>query len=345
MQIKDARSLPSAAQEDIRRKAVNAVEGGMSPKDVAKVFGVTRQAVTKWHRFYLSAGEDALTAKKRGAPKRGGLLKPWQCALAVRTITDKCPDQLKLPGFWLWTRDAVREYLRSSFGVAMSLSSVGRLLKRWGLTPQKPARRAYQRDSVACKRWMEEKYPAIRERAKLEGARIMWGDECGFRSDHQTGTTYGRKGKTPVVPSPGARFSCNMVSAIDNTGHLAFKMFEGGFTAEVFIDFMGRLFRQGGRKTFLIVDNLRVHRSAKVTEWVGKNARHIQLFFLPKYSPDLNPDEYLNNDVKSNAVGRRRAKDKQELKANVSAYMRSTQRQPEIVKSFFRERHVQYAAS
>jgi transposase len=191
---------------------------------------------------------------------------------------------------------------------------------------------------------MEETYPQVREFAKQEGARVRWVDECGFRSDHQTGTTYGRKGQTPVVPSSGYRFSCNMVSAIDNAGHLAFKMFEGGFTGEVCIDFMKRLTKCGAQKVFLIMDNLSVHKSDKVRQWVEKNSSCIRLFFLPKYSPDLNPVEYVNNDVKSNAVGRRRARDKKELKSNVSAYLCSTQKRPSVIKSFFLERHVRYAA-
>jgi transposase len=289
MDTTDFRALPSAAQEDIRRKAVNAVEAGMPPKDAARRFGVSRQAVTKWKRLYLAGGEKALSAKPRGAPKRSLLLKPRQCALAVHSITDKCPDQLKLPGFWLWTRDAVRDYLRVRFGVTLSLSSVGRLLKRWGLTPQKPAKRAYQRDDLAGKKWLEETYPQVREFAKQEGARVMWGDECGLGSDQQTGTTYGRKGQTPVVPSTDSRFSCHMVLAIDNAGHLAFKMFEGGFTGEVCIDFMKRLTKHGAQKVFLIVDNLSVYKSDKVRQWVEKNSSCIRLFFLPKYSPDLNP--------------------------------------------------------
>lgn len=344
MDTTDFRRLPSVAQEDIRRKAVHAVLGGTRRCAAATLFGVTRQAIRKWMRLYEGGGEKALLAKPRGAPRREGILKPWQCALAVRTITDRCPEQLKLPGFWLWTRDAVRDYLRLSFGVELSLSSVGRLLRRWGFTPQKPARRAYQRDAVVCRRWMEEEYPAIRKQAKREKARIMWGDECGFRSDHQTGTSYGRKGQTPVIPSPGSRFRCNMVSAIDNTGHLAFKMFEGKFTGTVFIDFLRRLIRQAGHKVFLVVDNLKAHKGDAVMNWVKKHASSIRLFFLPKYSPDLNPDEYLNNDVKSNAVGRRRAKDKDDLKAHVSAYLRSTQKQPDVVKGFFQEPHVKYAA-
>ncbi len=343
MKTTDFRSLPPAAQEDLRRKTVNAVLEGMNKTAAAKTFGITRQAVGKWMRLYGRGGERALDAKKRGAPKREGLLKPWQCALVVRTITDKCPEQARLPGFWLWTRDAVKDYIERKFGIVLSLSSTGRLLRRWGLTPQKPARRAYQRDERACRQWVEETYPAIRAKAKKEKARIFWGDECGFRSDHQAGTTYGRRGQTPVIPGPGSRFSCNMISAIDNTGHMAFRMFEGSFTAPVFIDFMRRLVKQARQKVFLIVDNLKVHSSDKVKAWATRHEKEIRLFYLPKYSPDLNPDEYLNNDVKSNAVGRRRARTQTEFKLGISGYLRSTQKQPTVVKQFFHERHVKYA--
>lgn len=344
MKTLDARALPAAAQEDLRRKAVNAVLAGMPQTHAAKTFGVTRQAVGIWMRRYRNAGESALTAQARGAPKREGILKPWQCALTVKTITASYPDQERLPGFWLWTRDAVRMYLQRKFDVTLSLSSVGRLLRRWGLTPQKPARRAYQRNDRACRQWMEETYPAIRKQAQEENAGILWGDECGFRSDHQAGTTYGKRGKTPVVPGPGTRFGCNMISAIDNRGHLAFMMYEGSLTGARFISFMRRLVKQAGRKVFLVVDNLRVHKCDKVVKWVAKHEKAIRLFYLPSYSPDLNPDEYLNNDVKSNAVGRRRPRNKTEMKANIGSYLRSTQKQPEVVKRLFQERHVRYAA-
>lgn len=334
--------LPAPAQEDLRRKAVQAVLDGGEVKAIAKTFGITRQSLHRWLAAYHADGEKALLAKKR--PKQPGKLLPWQCAQIVRAISDQCPEQLKLPGFWLWTRDAVRLLIENRFGITLSVSSVGRYLRRWGLTPQKPAKRAYQRDSAACKRWMEEEYPAMRRQANREKATILWGDECGFRSDHQTGTSYSKRGKTPVIPSTGDRFRCNMVSAIDNSGHLYFKMFDGSFTVPVFLDFLQRLVNQSKRKVFLVVDNLSVHKSQAVREWVQEHCTRIRLFFLPKYSPDLNPDEYLNNDVKSNAVGRRRARSKEEMKAHISSYLRSTQKQPRIIKNFFQAKSVRYAA-
>ena len=190
---------------------------------------------------------------------------------------------------------------------------------------------------------MERVYPSIRRQAKAAKAQIHWGDEMGMRSDHQVGTSYGRKGKTPTIPGTGKRFGCNMISAITNRGHLAFMVFKQRFTTPVFVEFLGRLVRQVG-KAFLIVDGHPVHRSAAVKRWVAQHAKDLRLFYLPGYSPKLNPDELLNQDVKSNAIGRRRPADQQEMLANVRGYLRSTQKQPHIVRNFFHEENVHYAA-
>jgi len=227
----------------------------------------------------------------------------------------------------------------------VSVWTVGRDLRRWGLSPQKPVRRAYEQDPAAVKHWMEVEYPRIRRQAKAEQGEIWWGDEMGLRSDHQTGTTWGRRGETPVVPGTGQRFRCNMISALTNRGRLAFMLFECTFTEDVFLDFLRRLVRLAGRKVFLIVDRHRVHRSKKVRRWLREHRDMIRVDFLPAYSPQLNPDELLNQDVKSNALGRRRPANKVEMKDGVRSYLRSTQRQPRIVRSFFREEHVRYAAT
>jgi transposase len=216
------------------------------------------------------------------------------------------------------------------------------------LTPQKPAKRAIQQNQSEVKQWLEAEYPAIRKLAQVENAEILWGGECGFRSDHQTGTTYGRRGKTPVVPRQGNRFSCNMISAVSNFGSLYFRVFVGKFTSEVFVDYLRRLARQigqNGKKAFLIVDNHRAHKSKAVKKWLAKHQKEIRVFYLPSYSPEFNPDEYLNNDVKSNAVGRVHAANRNELENNVRSFLRSTQKHPNIVKAFFNASFVQYAKS
>jgi transposase len=340
----DARSLPTKAQEALRIKAVNDVVNGMKQVAAAKTFGITRQAVGKWMKAYREGGMKALAAKPQGRPKTGGHLQGWQAATIVKLITDHHPEQLKLP-FVLWTREAVRTLIRRKFRIGLSLTTVGRYLARWGFTPQKPVRRAYEQDDVAVERWLKEEYPAVRTAAKRERALIYWGDEMGVRSDHQAGRSYAPRGKTPTIPGTGQRFGCNVLSALTNRGHLAFMVFRKGFNASVFVRFLRRLVKQAKRKVFIIVDRHPVHRSKKVRQWLEKNAARIRLFFLPGYSPQLNPDEMVNQDVKTNAVGRRRAHNCSQLMGHVRRYLERRRANPDLVRRYFHESSVRYAAS
>ncbi|MGB2985061.1 MAG: IS630 family transposase [Phycisphaerae bacterium] len=343
MSSKDARFLSPDAQEVLRSRVMAALRGGMTPAVAARTFAVSRSSVWNWRKRVALGNITSLRSKKRGRPK-GTQLAPHEAATTVRLVTDRCPDQLKLP-FALWTRAAVQQLLAERFDVQVSVRTVGRYLALWGLTPQKPLRRAYDRDPVAVKHWLEEQYPAIERQAKAEKAEIHWGDQMGLRSDHQTGTSYARRGQTPVIPGTGQRFRCNMMSTITNRGHLSFMVFKERFTAAVCIRFLRRLTRQADRKVILIVDRHPVHRSRAVQRWLAANARKITLFFLPGYSPDLNPDEFLNRDVKSNALGRRRPATRSDMIKGIRAYLRSTQCQPEIVKSYFHAEPVRYAAA
>jgi transposase len=340
---RDARRLSPQAQEDLRRRVVAAVlDQQLSQVEAARTFGVSRMSIYNWLGAVEEAGRSALKAHKRG-PKGGLRLAGHQAATVVRMIEDRCPDQLRLP-FALWTREAVGQLIRRRYGIDLSVWTVGRYLRHWGFTPQKPVRRAYERDPEAVRRWLEREYPAIRRRAQAQAAEIYWGDQMGLRSDHQTGTSYGRRGRTPVIAGTGQRFGCNMMSAITNRGQLAFMVFKCRFTTQVMIVFLGRLVRHAGRKVFLILDGHPVHRAKTVGRWLADHAQHIEMFLLPGYSPELNPDELLNNDVKSNAVGRRRARTQPQLVGNVRSYLRSTQRRPDIVTNYFHEEHVRYAA-
>jgi transposase len=338
----DARHLSPAAQEDLRRRVIQALRSGMKKVDAAATFGVSRQAVQNWAKRYGEGGSKALAVKKRGRPKQPRL-KAVEIRETKRLIQDHCPDQLKLP-FMLWTREAVCELLRNRYGLSVSVWTAGRYLKSWGFTPQKPVRRAFEQNPAAVKRWLEEEYPAIARAAKRAGAEIYWGDEMGLRSDHQTGTSYGLKGRTPVIPGTGQRFRCNMISAVTNRGKLGFMVFKERFTAGKFIEFLRRLVRHAGRLLYLIVDGHPVHRSSKVGRWLRAHEGKIRMFWLPSYSPELNPDELLNQDVKSNALGRRRPLDQGEMVDGVRSYLRGTQKRPEIVCNYFREKHVRYAA-
>ncbi len=343
MKVLDARHLASQAQEALRLRVMRAVRAGMSQSEAARVFGVSRQSVNSWDRRRGEGGLAMLRSRPRGRPQVL-YLKPYQAATVVRLITDRCPDQLKLP-FVLWTREAVRDLIARRFGVRLSVWTVGRYLRRWGFTPQKPLRRAYERDPVAVRRWLKKQYPAIRAWARRERATIFWGDETGMRSDHQAGRSWGRRGQTPVIPGTGKRFRCNMISAITNRGKLAFMVFESRFTTAVLVKFLRRLIRHTKRKVFLIVDGHPVHGAADVERWVARHRGRIRLFFLPGYSPELNPDELLNQDVKTNAVGRKRPRNKGELIGNVRRFLWGTQRRPDKVRNYFRESHVCYAAA
>jgi transposase len=277
--VKDTRTLSPQAQEELRRRVVATVEAGMNKSEASRTFHVSRTSIVAWMKQYEKGGEESLAGKPRGRPKESRL-DARQTAKAKRLIEGRCPDQFKLP-FALWTREAVGDLLKRQFDIEVSVWTAGRYLKAWGFTPQKPVRRAYERDPKAVERWLDVEYPAIAAWAKRENALIHWGDDprmMGLRSDHQTGTSYalrGPRGKTPAIPGTGQRFGCNMISAITNRGQLSFMVFQQRFTAPLFITFLRRRLRQrhlAGRKCFLIVDGHPAHRSAKAKAWIADHA-------------------------------------------------------------------------
>ena len=344
MKTHDGRKLSPQAQQELRHRVVHAIhEQQMSQTEACRIFGVGRTSIHNWLKAHQNGGDAALKTHKRG-PKHQSRLVGHQAATVVRLITDRCPDQLKLP-FALWTRDAVRQLIEKRCDISVSVWTVGRYLQHWGFTPQKPLRRAYEQDPQAVQRWSKHDYPAIRRQARTEHAQIHWADEMGMRSDHQAGRSYGLKGHTPVIPGTGQRFGCNMISTVTNRGRLAFMVFTKRFTGTVMIDFLQRLIKQNKQKVFLIVDGHPVHRSRQVKRWVYRHRKRIQLFFLPGYSPQLNPDELLNQDVKTNAVGRNRPQNQPEMMCQVRSYLRSTQHRPQIVKNYFKHKDVHYAAT
>lgn len=341
----DARSLDQSAQETLRIKAVKAILSGETQERVAELFGVTRQAVGKWWAAYDEGGVVALRKKSR-RPKsadEGGGLAGWQCSSIVRTIIRRTPDQLQFP-FMLWTREAIAELIWRRFKIRLSKWTVGRLLMKWGMSPQKPVKRAYEQQPAAVKQWLDDEYPRIARKAARDKAEIHWGDEMGVRSDDQIGRTYGKIGHTPVVATPGQRFSCQMISTVTNRGTLRFMIFDGRFNAGVFLSFLKRLVKSVKRKIYLIIDGHPVHKAKRVKAWIKANKSKISLWLLPSYSPELNPDELLNQDVKTNAVRRKRAADREALKKNLIGYLRGRQKRPALVKRYFEHKHVRYAA-
>jgi len=340
MKTNDGRKLKHDVLEAIRIRAVRQVERGQSPEAVIKSLGMTRGCIYKWIAKYREGGLDALRAKPLAG--RPLTLNGQQLRWIYRTVTMKNPLQLKFV-YALWTREMVKELIEKKYGINLSVVSVGRLLKKLGLSCQKPLMRAFQQNPILVQEWVEKVYPKIKKQAKKEKAEIFFEDEAGVRSDYHSGTTWGIKGQTPVIRTTGARFSLNMISAVSAQGKLRFMTFRGKMNAPVFCDFLKRLLHNAESKIFLIIDGHPVHRSAKVKRFVESTAGRLRLFYLPPYSPELNPDELVWNNVKGK-IGRSTIKGPDDLDQKVRGHLITLQRNPEKIRMFFQEPTVRYAA-
>jgi len=344
MKKEDARSLPAAAQEEKRKQAVRMRKRGDTFKAIAESVGVHERTVIRWIRVYESGGAKALNAKTKGRPTGvGRSLSPEQEKRIQKLITDKTPDQLKM-AYALWTREAVKELIAQEFKIKLAIRTVGKYLSLWGFTPQKPLKRAYEQNPKKVAKWLDETYPEIKAQAKAEKAEIYWGDETGMRNDSQHERGYAPKGKTPIIHLNAKRASTNMLSAVTNQGKVRFKIFEGNMNADILIDFMKRLIKAAKRKVFLILDNLRVHHAKVVKKWLQDKSEQIEVFYLPAYSPEMNPDEYLNCDLKQGVHSGLPARSKEQLKKKVRSHMQMLQKKPARVRKYFEHPRIQYAA-
>lgn len=335
MAIKGRRSTPEE-----RLRAVQLLKEGNEAELVARMFGVSRAIVFRWQQKYDAGGPLALETKKTPGP--ASRLSPTQMSQLYAIITGCDPRQLQFD-FGLWTRKIIRDLIRREFGVKFSEVQVSRLLKKMGLSAQRPLYRAYQRDPERVEEWKKVIYPKIRKLAAEEGASIFFEDEAGLRTDHHAGTTWSPVGQTPVVIKTGERKSISMVSAISPRGELRFRVQEGSMNAGRFIDFLKALLSTVEGKVFLIVDGHPVHKSKKVREFAeNETGGRLKIFFLPPYSPDLNPDEWVWNNVKNDRVARQVIMGKDDLKAKATGALRRLQKLPDVVRGFFRDPHLSY---
>ena len=341
MKSQDARKLSYDKLTELRRRAVAAVQNGESPEDVARVMRVNRASVYGWLALYRGGGWDNLDAKKRGGrkPKLDAKALRW----IYQTVTLGNPNQLKMP-FVLWSAKLLAAAIEKKFGIKLSKASVCRLLHQLGLSPQRPLWRAYQRDPQVVERWLKEEYPAIRAAARKAKGEVWFGDEAGVRSDAHSGTTWAPKGQTPIVSTTGARFGLNVISAVNRRGALRFMCVEGKVNADVFIEFLGRLVESAGHPVYLVVDGHPTHKAAKTRKFVESTKGRLKLFFLPGYSPDLNPDELVWNNLKSQGTGKRAITGPDQLKKLVLGHLRSMQKNAGLVRSFYRTPSTEYAA-
>lgn len=340
----DARTLSPEAQAEKRRTAVRLRQEGTSFSEIGRLLGVHYMTVSKWCATFEEGGLEALAPRKRG--RRTGThrrLTPVQERAIQRAITDKTPDQLRLP-FALWTRAAVGELIRTRYGISVPVRTLGHYLHRWGFTAQRPLKRAYEQRPEAIEHWLKHTYPAIKARARREKAEIHWGDETSLSTSEARGRGFAPRGKTPVLSVLSQRKSVSFLSTVTNQGTLRFMVLHKALDAPLLIRFLRRLIRDADGKVFLILDNLKVHKAAKVRAWVEEHADSIALFYLPPYAPELNPDEYLNGDLKVQVARRVPARDRAELKRTATSHLRSLQRRPARVRQFFQHPRVRYAA-
>lgn len=336
----DGRKLSHEVLEELRfRSARQVVDEKASADDVARTLGLSRSTVFGWAQAYREGGAAALKAKP--IPGRPPKLTDAQQQKLLTLMTGADPRQLGFD-FALWTRDMAVALIKREFGVSMSVSAVGRLLHRLGLSVQRPLWRAWQQNEEAVRAWKEADFPAIRDAAARVGGTIYFGDEAGLRSDYHAGTTWAPLGMTPVVKTTGARHSINMISAVTTTGAMKFATYTGSFTAEVFTDFLGRLAHDTTGPVFLIVDGHLVHRSKKVKTWVESTNEAVHLHPLPSYSPKLNPDEWVWKNVKADRVGRAGITSADDFRAKAISALHRLQKLPGIIRGFFADSALAY---
>ena len=344
----DARTLSQDAQEALRIRGVKLlVEEGWTQVEVGGALGVSDRVVGRWLKRYRQGGWAGLAKRRRGR-RRGEqqALSAAQQQRIVGLIAGRCPDQLQIPGL-LWTRSAVQQLIERETGIAVEITTVGRYLRHWGFTLKRPVKRALEQDPVVVQAWLEEVYPALERRAKAEGALILWGDESGIACTTSTPgrlrATRSARGGADLRPAGRANMTRDRQRRAES-----FRVFDGRFTAAVFIDFLDRLMRtHQGRKLYLVVDNHSTHHAKKVRQWLDRDGRRerLELVFLPAYSPELNPDENLNQDIKRHLrTGPERPTDRPRLVKAMRAFLRSLQRQPARVAAYFNGEHVRLRA-
>lgn len=339
----DARKLSPEQQETNRMTAIRMVyQEGHTQRAAARAVGVSRQEVVKWCRKYEKGGVDALKAKKRGRrPGEQAYLQGWQCGVIVTLIRDHMPDQLKMP-FVLWTRAAVRDLIDERFGVTLALTTMGNYLRKWNFTPQKPIRKAFEQKAEKVREWIEVEYPKIAKKAKKEGAAIFWCDETKVTNEVHNGRSYAPRGKTPIVRETAKKIKINMISAMTNKGEVRFMTYTSRMTQNKYLLFLARLVESADCKVYVIADNLSVHHGKKVKAWEEANIEKIALYYIPAYSPELNPDELLNRDLKKNVHGKKAPRSFDQLKANVLSFMKMLQKTPARVAKYFISKKLAY---
>jgi transposase len=344
IELPDARHLSDEGLQILRLRALHGIELGYSEVELADLLGVCHETISRWWSAYKDEGAAALPGNRTGRPLGvGRLLSDEQAKLIRQRIDFDSPQDVGL-SHALWSRRAVGELIQQEFGIELAVRTVGQYLRRWGYTPKKPSRHAKKQDTDEVVQWLEETYPTIEVKAFREGAEILWTDEVGVSADHHPGMGYARQGERATMEVPQPHIRVNQISAISNEGSVQFMTYKGMLTAAVFLEFLGRLIAGTRRKIVLIADSLPSHKTPAVQAWVAEHQSQIEIHYLPTYSPELNPVEYLNNDMKATVNEEGLPDNRGALQSHIQEFMSRLAGVPSHVISYFLHPWTRYAA-
>jgi transposase len=345
IQLPDARQLSDEALQILRLRALRGIELGFTEVDLSEILGVCHETISRWWTAYSADGLDCLPGGRTGRPLGSGRFLTEAQADRIKELIDhNSPEKLGIVHA-LWTRRAVRDLIRKEFTIDLAERTVGQYLRRWGYTSKKPARHSRKQNPDEVEQWLEETYPAIEAIAEKEDAEILWTDEVGVDADHHPGYGYAREGERATMEVPGPHIRVNQISAISNEGTVRFMTYKGSLNAAVFLVFLSRLIKGATRKIILIADRLQAHKTPDVIAWMEAHKDKIEVFYLPAYSPELNPVEYMNNDMKGEVNKAGLPDDRGTLHTRIMAFMNKLVNVPKHVISYFLHPCTQYAAA
>jgi transposase len=344
MDTPDARHLPIETQEYLRQQAIRLRLDGKRVNDISEYLGVHRNTVSNWWWQYHHYRESALYQQSRGRQVgEGRILSPTEETEVQAAMTGHFPADDQIDSA-LWTRHAVQALIEQLCGLKLPIRTVGEYLKRWRYSSQKPTERAYEQDPEAVQEWLEVTYPAIVERAQQAGAIIVWGDEAGLSSNDYGGRGYAPIGQTPEIrPSERKRERLNFIASVSRLGHVQFMLYTCNLTVNILIKFLQRLIHQQLHKLFWITDRHPIHLNPSVKKWLEEHSQQIEMFNLPAYSPQLNPVEYLNGDVKQGVHDKPPSRNLDQFKQRLIAHLRKLQKLPARIRSYFHHPSIAYA--
>ena len=344
IEASDSRRISQDALYERRLQYVRLRTSGMSNNQASAVVGLRPETGSRIWKKYQEQGAASLKLRRRGVPKGcNRALSPEQEEDLQEVLKNHTPDELQLP-YSLWSREAVKRLIHERYGIELALRTMTLCFQRWGFTYQRPAKRAYRQDPKAVQKWLDEEYPQIKKKATQEKAGIFWCDETGISNEANNKRGFSPCGQTPILKVETKQERVNMISALTNQGTLRFMLYEETMTTILLIAFLQRLIRDAGHKVYVILDNLRVHHSKKFEEWLKHNHEKIAVYYLPPYSPELNPDEYLNGRLKQDIHSGISPRTKRDIRKKTRWFMQRHQRAPDKVKKLFEHERASYAS-